>query len=74
MNEQPPAPYLSSAACFTAGGIAGAGLRLLLAPQFGKAAHQSMPSEEGRLRLRTRAPNQVATRGEEAWDEGWRRQ
>jgi gas vesicle protein len=73
MNEQStpsPSPYLSAMVAFLAGGIAGAGLSLLLAPQSGKATRQMMA---GRLKggadsargLRDR----VVTRGEEAWDE-----
>jgi hypothetical protein len=68
MNEQ--SPYLSSIVFFLAGGVAGAGLSLLLAPQSGKATRQMMAS-----RLKVSADSvrelrdRVVTRGEEAWDE-----
>lgn len=50
MNER--SPYLSSTSmsCFLAGGAAGAALRLLLAPQSGKATRQMMA---GKLIQRT---------------------
>jgi gas vesicle protein len=68
MNER--SPYLSSVICFLAGGVAGAGISLLLAPQSGKATRQMMArklsgSADSVRELRDR----IVTRGEEAWDE-----
>ncbi len=68
MNDQ--SPYLSPILCFLAGGIAGAGLSLLLAPQSGKATRQMMA---GKLRQSADAAralrDSIVTRGEDAWDE-----
>jgi gas vesicle protein len=72
MNEQSPWPpsYLSSVACFLAGGIAGAGLSLLLAPRSGKDTRQLLASrlKEGADSARS-LRDRAVTRGEEAWDE-----
>ena len=55
MNER--SAYLSSMFCFLAGGVAGAGISLLLAPQSGKATRQMMAGKvRGGRPLRPRAP------------------
>ena len=70
MNEQSPSPYFSPIALFLAGGIAGAGLSLLLAPQSGKATRQMMASRlKGSADSVREFRDRVVTRGEEAWDE-----
>jgi gas vesicle protein len=72
MNEQSPSPspYLSSIVAFLAGGIAGAGVSLLLAPQSGKATRQSMASRlKGSTDSVRQLRDRVVTRGGEAWDE-----
>jgi gas vesicle protein len=67
-------PYLLTTLGFLAGGIAGAGIMLLLAPQSGKATRQSM-----RRRLNAGADSarsltdRLVTRGEEIWDEAAQR-
>ena len=68
MNERPP--YLSSMLCFLAGGFAGAGLSLLLAPRSGRATRQIMAGKlsEGADSVRALRDRAVA-RGEEVWDD-----
>jgi len=72
MNEKSPwsPPYFTSVACFLAGGIAGVGLSLLLAPRSGKDTRQLMASrlKEGADSVRS-LRDRAVTRGEEAWDE-----
>jgi gas vesicle protein len=68
MNER--SLYLSSVICFLAGGVAGAGLSLLLAPQSGKATRQMMASRlKGGADSARGFRDRVVTRGEQAWDE-----
>jgi gas vesicle protein len=68
MNER--SPYLTSMLCFVAGGVAGAGLSLLMAPQSGKATRQMMASKlNGSADSVRQLRDRVVTRGEEAWDE-----
>jgi len=68
MNER--SPYFSSMFFFLAGGVAGAGLSLLLAPQSGKATRQMMASKvSGSADTVRELRDRVVTRGEEAWDE-----
>ncbi len=62
--------YLASTLGFLAGGIAGAGIALLLAPQSGKGTRDLMARKlssgaDSARRLKDR----VVTRGEEIWDE-----
>ena len=72
MNEQ--SPYLTSIACFLAGGIAGAGLSLLLAPQSGKATRQMMATRlKGGADSVREARDRIVTRGTDAWDEAGHR-
>lgn len=68
MNER--SPYLVPLLSFLAGGVAGAGVSLLLAPQSGKATRLLITKKVsdgvgsiGALR------DSVVNRGEEAWDE-----
>ncbi len=68
MNEGPP--YLSTTFWFLAGGIAGAGISLLLAPQSGKATRQMMARKlSGGADAVRSLKDRVVTRGEEIWDE-----
>jgi gas vesicle protein len=72
MNEQ--STYVSPALFFLAGGIVGAGLGLLLAPQSGKTTrgmitHKLSGGADSVRELRDR----VVTRGQEAWDEATQR-
>jgi len=68
MNER--SPHLSSMFYFLAGGIAGAGISLLMAPQSGKATRQMMASKlNGSADSVRKLRDQVVTRGEQAWDE-----
>jgi gas vesicle protein len=63
-------PYLSSPLWFLAGGIAGAGIALLLAPQSGKAIRQMMARKvSGGAHSARSFGDRVVTRGEEIWDE-----
>jgi gas vesicle protein len=68
MNER--SMYLTSMLCFVAGGVAGAGLSLLMAPQSGQATREMMASRltEGADSARA-LRDRVVTRGTEAWDE-----
>ena len=68
MNERQP--YLSSMMCFLAGGVAGAGLSLLLAPRSGRATRQMIAGKlsEGADSARALRDRTVA-RGEEVWDD-----
>ena len=68
MNERPP--YMSSMLCFLAGGFAGAGLSLLLAPRSGRATRQIMAGKlsEGADSVRDLRDRAVA-RGGEVWDD-----
>jgi gas vesicle protein len=63
-------PLLSSTLWFLAGGLAGAGIGLLLAPHSGKATRQMMArrASEGADSAR-RLRDRVVSRGEELWDE-----
>ena len=68
MNERPP--YLSSMFCFLAGGLAGAGLSLLLAPRSGRATRQIMASKmSGSADSVRELRDRVVARGEEVWQE-----
>jgi len=68
MNER--SQYLSSMFFFLAGGVAGAGISLLLAPQSGKATRQAMANKvSGSADSVRELKDRVVTRGEEAWDE-----
>lgn len=70
MNEQLPPPYFSFVACFLAGGIAGAGLSLLLAPRSGKDTRQLMASRlKGGAHSVRSIRDKVVARGEQAWDD-----
>ena len=68
MHER--SPYLSSMFWFVAGGIAGAGVSLLLAPHSGPATRQMVAGKlkEGADSVRE-LRDRVVTRGEEAWGE-----
>ncbi len=60
--------------CFLAGGLAGAGVALLLAPQSGKATRESMRRELRETADSARGlKNRVVRRGEEIRDEAVRR-
>ena len=63
-------PYLLSTLGFLAGGIAGAGIALLLAPQSGRAIRQMMvrKANGGADSVRS-LRDRMVTRGEEIWDE-----
>ena len=68
MNER--SPYFSSMFWFLAGGIAGAGASLLLAPQSGKATREAMTRQlAGSADAVRGLRNRVAARGEQIWDE-----
>ena len=68
MNEG--SPSLTWAFWFLAGGIAGAGISLLLAPQSGKATRQMMARKlNGTADSVRELKDRVVTRGEEIWDE-----
>jgi gas vesicle protein len=62
--------YLLSTLGFLAGGIAGAGIALLLAPQSGKGTRDLMARKlsSGADSVRT-LKDRVVTRGEQIWDE-----
>ena len=63
-------PYLFSTLGFLAGGIAGAGIALLLAPQSGKATRQMMARKvTGSAQSVRSFGDRMITRGEEIWDE-----
>ena len=63
-------PYLLSTLGFLAGGIAGAGIALLLAPQSGKATRQMMVRKVSGSADSVRSfGDRMVTRGEEIWDE-----
>jgi gas vesicle protein len=63
-------PYLMSILGFLAGGIAGAGIALLLAPQSGKATREMMARKvsDGAHSARSLG-DRVVARGEQIWDE-----
>ena len=68
MNER--SPYLLPILSFLAGGLAGAGASLLLAPRSGKATRQLIADKLGEGADSVGAlRDRVVTRGEEAWDE-----
>ena len=68
MNER--LPHLSSVLYFLAGGVAGAGISLLLAPQSGKATRRTMAGKlSGSADSVRELRDRVVTRGEEVWDE-----
>jgi gas vesicle protein len=68
MNER--LPQLSSMLWFIVGGIAGAGITLLLAPQSGKATRQLIARKvNGGADSVRDFRDRVVTRGQEAWDE-----
>ena len=68
MNEG--SSHLTSAFWFLAGGIAGAGISLLLAPQSGKATRQMMARKvSGTADSIRELTGRVVTRGEGIWDE-----
>ncbi len=68
MNER--LPYLSSMLWFVLGGVAGAGISLLLAPQSGKATREMIVRKvDGGADSVREFRDRVVTRGEEAWDE-----
>jgi gas vesicle protein len=67
-------PYLLATLGFLAGGIAGAGVMLLLAPQSGKATRGMMASKlSGGADSVRSLKDRVVTRGEEIWDEATHR-
>lgn len=68
MNHR--SPYLLPMLSFLAGGIAGAGVSLLLAPRSGKATRQliTVRLTDGADSVRA-LRDKVVTRGEAAWDE-----
>jgi len=68
MNER--SPHLSSLFFFLVGGLTGAGISLLLAPQSGKATREMMAGKLSGGADSVRAlRDRVVTRGEGAWDE-----
>lgn len=72
MNER--MPYVTSIACFLAGGIAGATAALLLAPQSGRATRATMARKMGdtadtALEMKDR----VLQKGGEIWGEAGHR-
>jgi len=68
MSEQ--SSYRSSMLWFLAGGIAGAGLSLVLAPQSGKATRALMQSKvSGGADSVRLLKDRVVRRGEKMWDE-----
>ena len=68
MNEG--SPYVSPTLWFLAGGIAGAGLSLLLAPQSGQATRQMMVRKlNGGADTVRSLKDRAVNRGEEIWDE-----
>jgi gas vesicle protein len=72
MNER--SPYLSSVFYFVAGGIAGAAISLLTAPQSGRATRQMMARRlQGGADSARELKDRVLTRGSEAWDEATHR-
>ena len=63
-------PYVSSIIWCLAGGIAGAGLGLLLAPQSGKETRDMVARRmRGGVDSARELRDRIVTRGEEAWDE-----
>jgi len=63
-------PYLLSTLGFLAGGITGAAIALLLAPQSGKATRQMMARKvDGGVGSVRGLRDRVVARGEEIWDE-----
>src|SRR5512141_2485627 len=67
-------PQLSSAFWFLAGGIAGAGIGLLLAPQSGRATRQLMARKmSGGAESARGLRDRVVNRSEEIWDEAAQR-
>jgi gas vesicle protein len=72
MNDR--STYSSWMFCFLAGGLAGAGVALLLAPQSGKATRESMRRElRGTAASARGLKDRVVRRGEEIRDEAVRR-
>jgi len=72
MNEQ--SSYLSPTLFFLAGGIVGAGLGLLLAPQSGKTTRDMISDKlSGGADSVRELKDRVMTRGQEAWDEATQR-
>jgi gas vesicle protein len=72
MNEG--SSYLSTTFWFLAGGIAGAGISLLLAPQSGKATRQMMSRKlNGGADSARELRDRVVARGEAIWDEASQR-
>jgi gas vesicle protein len=68
MNDR--SPYLSSMLWCLAGGIAGVGLGLMLAPQSGKATRQMMSRKlQGGADSVRGLKDRVVARSEEIWDE-----
>ena len=68
MNEQ--SSYRSSMLWFLAGGIAGAGLGLVLAPRSGKAMRALVQSKvSGGTDSVRQLKDRVVNRGEKMWDE-----
>jgi gas vesicle protein len=68
MNEQSPPPS-STWLWFLAGGVAGAGLSLLLAPQSGKATRALLQSKvSGGADSVRQMKDRVVSRGGEIWD------
>jgi gas vesicle protein len=67
-------PYLSSALWFLAGGIAGAGVGLLLAPRSGTSTRQMMARKmAGGADSARELRDRVVGRGEEIWGEAAKR-
>jgi len=67
-------PYLLATLGFLAGGIAGAGITLLLAPQSGKATREMMVRKfDGGVDSVRALKDRVVARGEDAWDEATQR-
>jgi gas vesicle protein len=63
-------PYLLATLGFLVGGVAGAGITLLLAPQSGKATRDMMARKlNGGVDAARSLKDRVVARGEEAWDE-----
>jgi len=68
MKEE--SPYLPSILWFLAGGVAGVGIGLLLAPQSGRATRQMMARKvDGGVGSVRGLRDRVVARGEEIWDE-----
>jgi gas vesicle protein len=77
MKEAPmrvASPYLSSAIWFLAGGIAGAGVGLLLAPRSGRSTRQMMArTVVGGADSARELKDRVVSRGEQIWTEAAQR-